>query len=225
MSRLNDGLYSSSDQTWMTPPDVWQPLLDFLKLPKFDIDVCCTKENIPARLYLKEHEVDSLQVDWSRPAGNFPFPADPICWMNPPYGDALELFLRKAYEESQKGCRIWALVPARTETVYQHEAGLTKAGFTVFLYQRISFIPSEALREKLVAKHSEKITAKWLEGKLPGIEPDPNWVRSKAEKTVDTGVAPFPTMLLYYGSDWIEQLARWNINPPLLGTAMMRASR
>lgn len=237
MSRLNEGLYSSSDQTWMTPPEIWGAPLRLPGMPpRYDVDVACTLENVAAGHHLKEHEVDSLDVQWHQ-MGCQQGKASPICWMNPPYGTMLRKFLKKAHEEARAGARIWALVPARTETKYQHLDGIQVCNFTVLIYQRISFIPSESMRAHLIEKRKPKVIADWQKAQakkyaskpvLPGLEkytPDPEWVQKKAEHLVDTGNAPFPSMLCYYGHDWREQLAKWEACQPIKGTAMVTAAR
>lgn len=41
--------------------------------------------------------------------------------MNPPYGRALPIWIRKAYEESQKGATVVCLIPARFDPKYWHD--------------------------------------------------------------------------------------------------------
>ncbi len=41
--------------------------------------------------------------------------------MNPPYGNALKKWIRKAYEEAQKGATVVCLLPVRTNTRYWHD--------------------------------------------------------------------------------------------------------
>jgi site-specific DNA-methyltransferase (adenine-specific) len=146
MSRINSGLYSSADQTWCTPPDLIQKLLAFEEMDHFHLDAACSDFNVPATFYYRKDGLHSRKMqindkcgltgDWELTA---PFDSS-LVWLNPPYGKALQLFIKKAYEESLKGCRVWALIPARTETVYQHDYGLTQAGFTVFLKGRLHFL-------------------------------------------------------------------------------------
>lgn len=130
MSKLNAGLYSSESHTWMTPPALVNALLKFEGVDQFYIDPCCTEKNIPAKLHYQHPYMDGLALAWSG-----------LVFMNPPYGNALKDWIQKAYEESRRpGCAVWALIPARTETQYQHDYGLTKAGFTVFLKGRLHFL-------------------------------------------------------------------------------------
>lgn len=61
-------------------------------------------------------------------------------FLNPPYGPDLKPAMQKCSDEAKRGLKIWALVPARTETHYQHDHGLADADFTVFLRGRLSFL-------------------------------------------------------------------------------------
>ena len=41
-------------------------------------------------------------------------------WCNPPYGRQISKFVKKGYEESQKGATVVMLVPARVDTKWWH---------------------------------------------------------------------------------------------------------
>lgn len=130
MSKLNKGLYSSEYHGWQTPPSLVNALLAFESRIAFDLDPCCTVANIPAFTHYFHPAHDGLALEW----GNR------LVWVNPPYGNVLKDWIKKCYTESLKGSRVWALIPARTETQYQHDYGLTKAAFTVFLKGRLRFL-------------------------------------------------------------------------------------
>lgn len=174
MSKLNAGLYSSQDMTWCTPPDFIEKLLKFEMTGWFALDPCCSDKNIPAVHHFIDGETDGLKESWM-----FNYPS-PLVFVNPPYGSVLKDWVKKCYEESLRGARVWLLIPARTETRYQHEYGLTKAGFTVFLKGRMKFLQNGQAQ----------------------------------------GSAPFPTVLLYYGSDASQKAIRWQHEIPLPGTLM-----
>ena len=57
--------------------------------------------------------------------------------MNPPYGRTIGLWMRKAYEESQRGALVVCLVPARTDTAWWHDYA-TK-GQVTFIRGRLKF--------------------------------------------------------------------------------------
>lgn len=67
----NDSHYNSIRDDYMTPPEIYQPLLKFFNRDEFDIDVCCTKHNIPAKQHFTK-EIDGLKQDWQG-----------ICFCNP----------------------------------------------------------------------------------------------------------------------------------------------
>lgn len=139
MSKISPALYRSEDHTWMTPPELINALLRFEGRTEFDLDPCCSVKNIPARRHYAHPEHDGLVLPWSGvPHEGWPS----LVWMNSPYGRMLAKFMAKAAAEADRGARIWMIVPARTETIYQHAYGLTKAGFVVFMKKRVSFIRS-----------------------------------------------------------------------------------
>lgn len=129
MSKINPGLYQSDDHTWETPPKLLQAILTLERRSAFDLDAACSKKNVPAVAHFVYPEDNALEKDWIG-----------LTWVNPPYGDQLKPFVRKMMEEGRKAAKIWALLPARTETSYQHDYGLTVAGFTVFMRGRLKFL-------------------------------------------------------------------------------------
>ena len=97
----NDGIYSSDLNDWETP----QWLFDLLnKEFKFTLDVCATKKNTKCKRYYTPKD-NGLKQNWKG-----------TCWMNPPYGNAIASWIRKAKEEASKGATVVCLVPARTDT-------------------------------------------------------------------------------------------------------------
>lgn len=59
-------------------------------------------------------------------------------YCNPPYGKEIGLWVKKAYEEAQKGTTIVMLIPARTDTKYFHEYIYHKAEIR-FVKGRLKF--------------------------------------------------------------------------------------
>lgn len=186
----NDPLYSSNDHTWMTPPWLVDALLQFENRTHFDLDPACTEKNIPAFVHFTQPFYDGASESW-----DVTMNGDALVFINPEYGTRLkQVWMPKIFKEASAGRRIWALLPARTETEYQHRYGLAKAGFVVFIYQRICF---------------------WLDGV-------PYYVADPKTGSLKEGVAGFPTMLLYYGDDWRAKAAKWQADPPIKGTLMTR---
>ena len=198
MSKINPGLYSSEAQDWMTPPHLITALLDFEDETLFDLDPCCSRRNIPARTHYLEQDVDGLTWSWVTREGRN------LVFVNPPYGNVLKLWMEKCWKEFNKGCSVWALIPARTETRYQHDFGLTRAGFTVFLKGRLHFV-----RNGDSVPHIQQYLQLF----------EDEWEPPTTEEKED-GAAPFPTMLLYFGADWKEKAWRWQKRPPMEGTLM-----
>ena len=147
MSKINPGLYSSEDHTWETPPEILQAILRFEGVERFDLDPACSRENVPARRHYLDPKsknprtADGLVMQWTHPDWPTPVTRVALVFLNPPFGSGLRHWLKKCVEESRAGrARIWALVPSRTETTYQHEHGLTVAAFSVFLRGRLQFL-------------------------------------------------------------------------------------
>lgn len=86
---------------WETP----QWLFDLLdKEFHFDIDVCSSSQNSKCKNFYTKKE-NGLSQHWKG-----------TCWMNPPYGRELPLWISKAKTESKNGVIVVCLVPARTDT-------------------------------------------------------------------------------------------------------------
>jgi len=117
-------MFSSNDMTWETP----QWLFD--KLDKefhFTLDVCALPETAKCKNYYTP-QIDGLKQDWE----------DNICWMNPPYGREVGVWIEKAYNESLKGATVVCLIPSRTDTKYWHDYCM-KASEIRFIKGRLKF--------------------------------------------------------------------------------------
>jgi len=99
--------YSSNSNEWSTPQEFYDRLNEEFK---FNLDPCSDGVNAKCERYFTEKE-DGLTQDWS----------DSIVFMNPPYGRAIKDWIRKAFEESEKGATVVALIPSRTDTRYWHD--------------------------------------------------------------------------------------------------------
>jgi len=129
-------LYTSDYKKWKTPKEVTDFALKFWKVEKFDLDAACNDEHVPARCYYKEGEVDCLTHTWDVVG-----PGSKV-WLNPPYGrDQTRIFLEKAQRESyERGCDIFCLIPARTDTVALQQLCLGVADIFLFIKGRLKFI-------------------------------------------------------------------------------------
>lgn len=109
--------FSSLRMDWKTPKAVYQVLdAEF----QFDHDPCPPKP-----------KVDGLAESWGG-----------VSFVNPPYGRALPLWIKKGYEEWQKGKTVVFLVPSRTDTRWWHEYCM-KATEIRFIKGRLKFDDQE----------------------------------------------------------------------------------
>lgn len=120
--RMNDGLYSSATGQWSTPQDLFDELHQEFG---FALDVCATDENAKCATYYTV-EQDGLAQPWTG-----------VCWMNPPYGDAIGAWVRKAWESSKAGATVVCLVPARIDTRWWWD--YCRYGEVRFLRGRLKF--------------------------------------------------------------------------------------
>ncbi len=123
-SRLTTGLFTSRTEEWETPKYVFSALTNEFQ---FQVDVCATSENTKCKVYF-DKSVDGLKREWS------PF----RCWMNPPYGKNISKWMKKAFEESQRGALVVCLIPSRTDTKWWHD-WVMRASEIRFISGRISF--------------------------------------------------------------------------------------
>jgi site-specific DNA-methyltransferase (adenine-specific) len=117
---------SSERSEYITP----QPFYDQLnKRYHFRLDPCCTKENCKCPNGFTPVE-NGLRQDW------YPYHS---VFMNPPYGRTITgKWVKKAYQESQKGCIVVCLLPARTDTAWFHDY-VYPSGEIVFIRGRLKF--------------------------------------------------------------------------------------
>lgn len=113
-------MFSSVCGEWSTPDEIFQPLDDEFH---FDLDACASKENRKVPRYFSIDGTgiahDALTQDWSKFGTSI--------WCNPPYGREIVKWVRKCFEESQKGLTVVALLPARTDTKWFWDYILDKA--------------------------------------------------------------------------------------------------
>jgi phage N-6-adenine-methyltransferase len=160
-NKVNNVHFMSEKIDWETPQDLFDELdREF----DFDLDVCATDENKKCDYWLTERE-DGLSESWHeylRPPitcwMNPPY-GDPElpCKKNSQgeytctkkkcilrghhideYVPGIKDWMKKAYEESQKGCTVVCLVPSRTDTGWWHEY-VMKADEIRFIRGRLKF--------------------------------------------------------------------------------------
>ena len=114
--------FSSATDLWATPMDFFRRYDD---LYRFELDVCADDDNAKCKKYFTKRD-DGLSQDWRG-----------VCWMNPPYGREIGLWMRKAYESSLSGATVVCLVPARTDTAWWHDYAMK--GEIEFIRGRLKF--------------------------------------------------------------------------------------
>lgn len=97
--------FEAERQDWETPDTLFDPLNNEFH---FDLDVCATNENAKVDRFYTDQD-DGLRQPWRG-----------TCWMNPPFGSQGQ-WVRKAYQESRRGCTVVCLLPARTNTNWWHD--------------------------------------------------------------------------------------------------------
>jgi phage N-6-adenine-methyltransferase len=119
-------LFRSDSDEWETPR--WL----FDKLDKefdFFMDAAASGDNKLCQVYCDKF-LSALDRDWCKRT-----------FLNPPYSQ-ISAFIKKAYEESQKGATVVCLIPSRTDTVYWHSY-VMKAIEIRFIKGRLKFSGSK----------------------------------------------------------------------------------
>lgn len=116
-------MFSSNDLTWETPQWLFDKLDEEFH---FTLDVCALPETAKCKNYFTP-EIDGLKQEWSG-----------VCWMNPPYGREVGVWIEKAYKESFKGVTVVCLIPSRTDTKYWHNYCM-KSNEIRFIKGRLKF--------------------------------------------------------------------------------------
>lgn len=102
--------FEQNRSDYETPPELIQKGLRMARIfTDFECDVCCSRENVPAYHHFINGKTDGLKERWYG-----------LNWCNPPYNECIK-WIKKAYDEQQKGNSTVMLIPVRTETKYWHE--------------------------------------------------------------------------------------------------------
>ena len=107
---MNAALLSSKKMDYCTPQDFFDRLNEEFH---FTLDAAATDKSTKCPAYYTP-ETDGLKSPWNLAGGGAVF-------RNPPYGREVGKWVRKAYEEAQRGATVVLLIPARTDTTYFHD--------------------------------------------------------------------------------------------------------
>ncbi len=122
-SRQSSVHFSSETDEWPTPGNLFAELdAEF----RFTLDVCASADNAKCERYF-DRRMNGLTQTWTG-----------MCWMNPPYGRTIGLWIRKAHESSMEGATVVCLIPARTDTEWWHKY-VVKADEVRFVRGRLRF--------------------------------------------------------------------------------------
>ncbi|MBL9150007.1 MAG: adenine methyltransferase [Phycisphaerae bacterium] len=115
--------FTSRSDRWATPIEFFRQLdREF----GFTLDVCALSDNAKCERFFSPDD-DGLGQQWTG-----------TCWMNPPYGRVISLWMQKAYESALAGATVVCLVPARTDTRWWQDYA-TKAAEIRFVTGRLKF--------------------------------------------------------------------------------------
>jgi phage N-6-adenine-methyltransferase len=115
--------HQSNTVEWETP----QAFFDALHTEfGFTLDVAAQPHNAKCERYCMPQD-DGLRQPW-----------EGVCWMNPPYGKDLDIWVAKAYTSAQAGATVVCLLSARTDTRWWHMF-VTQASEVHFVQGRLTF--------------------------------------------------------------------------------------
>lgn len=115
--------FSSKSDEWETPIDFFDKLnAEF----GFTLDPCATKDNAKCQHFYTKKD-NGLLKSWGVNR----------VFMNPPYGNQIGAWMRKAWLSAQHGAIVVCLVPARTDTKWWHDYAMK--GAIRFIKGRLKF--------------------------------------------------------------------------------------
>lgn len=93
---------------WETPRELFRALDGEFH---FQLDAAASVDNTLCTHFYTA-EMDALRFGWDWAEAVF---------VNPPYGSQISRWVQKGFDESQNGCVVVMLIPARTDTTYWHQ--------------------------------------------------------------------------------------------------------
>ncbi len=138
MSKFTNGLKTSNSMEWETPLSLFNDLND--RFGPFTLDPCATPENAKCMVFYTKEE-DGLKQNWE---GENVF-------MNPPYGNAVKDWIKKAFMESKKkDTQVICVVASRTDTRWWHDYCMC-ADYVLFVKGRIKFLDPKRIKHEFNA--------------------------------------------------------------------------
>lgn len=140
----NESTTPESEKDLSQTPRALIDLLEKQFSVEFVLDVAANKDNRKAPFYI-DKDMDALNCDWKDAVYKLDTAA---IWCNPPFGTGPNpikaKFLRKAIEESKKGCIVFVLIPASGAKWHQE---LVEQATTVLIpSHRIEFLRADGTR-------------------------------------------------------------------------------
>lgn len=131
-------MFSSKSAEWETPKWLFDKLdAEF----NFTLDPCSTDENHLCNKYYTIKD-NGLAQDWS----------GEIVYVNPPYGNVLKDWVKKCHDEyMNNNTTVVMLIPARTDTIAQHEYIFKKASIVCFIRGRLKFANKFIPKDKITS--------------------------------------------------------------------------
>lgn len=163
-----EALYSSVFDDWNTPEEVLVPVLAFNDGEQIALDPASNAQSIVnARVeYRLDRGEDGLRLSWAY---------DGLTFINPPYGEDIAAFMRRADRYGGSGQEIIALVPNRSDTAWYQDNVANVAAKCEW-------------RGRLI--HPRGVADSPQVSLFPVSGPPP---------APESGTAPFPSALLYWG--------------------------
>lgn len=98
--------FLSTKRDWETPQAFFE---HWDEQYGFTLDAAASAANRKCDAYLDE-AIDALSQPWPG-----------VVWCNPPYSHGIGAWVRKGYEEAERGSTVVMLIPARTDTGWWHD--------------------------------------------------------------------------------------------------------
>ena len=106
-NEIKQSLFHAKSGEYETPDEIFNPLNEEFH---FTLDVAANFQNAKCSCFFTKLDNGLIQ-DWGQNT----------CWMNPPFGRQMKLWVKKAYESSLMGATVVCLLPVRSNTNWWHD--------------------------------------------------------------------------------------------------------